>query len=136
MDLIIADDRRLEAVASLTYRQKPRPVRDVGISWLSREGEDAAGQPAYGLRLFQVGPGGEIPIHNHLYLQTMYILSGEFECWEFDPDTDELKETVTCRAGDTVFVPSLAPHGMRNLSSEEPATFLCCICTLAEDQGA
>jgi quercetin dioxygenase-like cupin family protein len=48
------------------------------------------GYSEYGHRLFTAGPDGEIPIHNYFYVQTMYILSGQFECWRFDPQTDEM----------------------------------------------
>jgi quercetin dioxygenase-like cupin family protein len=37
--------------------------------------------------------------------------------------------------GDTVVVPSMQPHGMRNLSETEAATFLCCICNLYEKEA-
>ncbi len=59
-------------------------VIGTSIRWLSQHGEDENGIPEYGLRFFTIQPGGQIPIHNHFYHQTMYILSGEFECWEFD----------------------------------------------------
>ena len=108
-------------------------VKDVSVRWLSKVGEDAAGSPAYGLRLFTVGPGGEIPTHNHAYVQTMYIVTGEFECWEVSPDSGEVV-TKVCGPGDMVYVPSLEPHGMRNTSTTQPGQFLCCICTLEAPQ--
>ncbi|MEW5724057.1 MAG: cupin domain-containing protein, partial [Thermodesulfobacteriota bacterium] len=79
-------------------------------------------------------PEGEIPIHNHFYLQTMYILTGRFECFQYDPETERPVKSVVCGPGDTVFIPSLEPHGMRNLSETEPASFLCCICALGEGE--
>jgi quercetin dioxygenase-like cupin family protein len=117
------------------YRGKPHDVKGIRVRWLSRFGKDDLGHPEYGLRLFTAEPGGEIPIHNHFYVQTMYILSGRFECWLFDPQTDELMEKWTCGPGDVVYVPSMEPHGMRNLSDTEPATFLCCICNVYEQEG-
>lgn len=120
-------------VGAITYKGKSSEVKGVSVRWLSRVGQDAEGAPAYGLRLFTIGPGGEIPIHNHAYVQTMYIVSGEFECWELNPDTAELVKKI-CGPGDMVYVPSMEPHGMRNLSSTEPGQFLCCICTLEAPQ--
>jgi quercetin dioxygenase-like cupin family protein len=117
-------------IESLSYREQPRTVKGVAVQWLSKFGEDEQGYPEYGLRLFTVGPDGEIPIHNHSYIQTMYILSGQFDCYQFDPETDEPVEKRTCGPGDAVYIPSMEPHGMKNLSSAEPGTFLCCICTL------
>jgi quercetin dioxygenase-like cupin family protein len=117
------------------YRGKPYDVKGIHVRWLSRFGEDDMGYPEYGLRLFTAEPEGEIPIHNHFYVQTMYILSGQFECWRFDPQTDEMVDTWSCGPGDVVYVPSMEPHGMRNTSHTERATFLCCICNVYEDEG-
>jgi quercetin dioxygenase-like cupin family protein len=125
-----ADEVERIKIESLSYRQQSRAVKEVTVQWLSKFGEDAQGYPAYGLRLFTVGPDGEIPAHSHSYMQTMYFLSGRFECYRFDPETDEPTETRICGPGDAVYVPSMEPHGMKNLSSIEPGTFLCCICTL------
>jgi quercetin dioxygenase-like cupin family protein len=120
-------------IGSLQYKGVTSQVRGVTVRWLSKVGQDSQGSPAYGLRLFTIGPGGEIPTHNHAYMQTMYIVSGRFECWEVHPDTDEMV-TKICGPGDMVYVPSLEPHGMRNMSSTEPGQFLCCICTLEAPQ--
>ena len=117
-------------VGAVPYKGLSSNAKDVAVQWLSKVGIDAQGAPKYGLRLFTVGPGGEIPIHNHAYEQTMYIISGQFECWAADPDTDEILEKKICGAGDMVYIPGMEPHGMRNISSEQPGQFLCCICTL------
>ncbi len=66
--------------------------------------------------------------------QTMYVLSGRFECWRFDPQTDELLATVEVGPGDYIYIPSLEPHGMKNLSDEQAGSFLCCIANLYQDQ--
>jgi len=120
-------------VDKFPYHGKLRDVKGISVRWLSKFGEDDLGQPEYGLRLFTAEPGGEIPIHNHFYVQTMYILNGRFECWRFDPDTDQLKEKVTCSQGDVIYVPSMEPHGIRNLSETETASFLCCICNIYDE---
>jgi mannose-6-phosphate isomerase-like protein (cupin superfamily) len=59
----------------------------------------------------------------------MYILDGEFECWQFDPETDSIKKKVTCGPGTSIYIPSREPHGMKN-TSDGPSTFLCCICNV------
>jgi quercetin dioxygenase-like cupin family protein len=117
-------------VGAVQYKGESSDAKHVGVQWLSKVGQDAEGSPAYGLRLFTVGPAGEIPIHNHAYVQTMYIVSGNFECGAFDLDTDKMIDKRICGPGDMVYIPSLEPHGMRNLSETEPGQFLCCICTL------
>jgi len=122
-------------IEKFPYRGKTYDVRGISVRWLSKHGDDGSGYPEYGLRFFTAQPGGEIPIHNHFYHQTMYILSGAFECCAYDPKSDEVVEKVTCRAGDTIYIPSMEPHGMRNLSDTEPAAFLCCICNVYDREG-
>jgi quercetin dioxygenase-like cupin family protein len=120
-------------VGLVNFQGKSSEAKGVSVRWLSKVGQDSQGGPAYGLRLFTVGPGGEIPTHDHAYVQTMYIVSGEFECWEMNPKTGELNKKI-CRPGDMVYVPSMEPHGMRNTSATQPGQFLCCICTLEAPQ--
>ena len=96
-----AQDVEKVKVESIAYKEQMKSVKEVTVQWLSKTGQDKSGYPEYGLRLFTVGPDGEIPIHSHFYIQTMYILSGEFECWQFDPDTEEIIDKKTCGPGDS-----------------------------------
>ena len=116
------------------YRGEMHDVIGTSVRWLSKHGEDGHGSPEYGLRFFTIQPGGYIPIHNHFYHQTMFILSGEFECWEFNAENDELKNKVTCGPGSSIYIPSMEPHGMKN-TTDGPATFLCCICNVYEEDA-
>lgn len=125
-----AEDRKIE---TYPYKGKPIPVKDVWIRWLSQVGPDGA--PEYGLRFFTIGPGGAIPIHNHLYYQTMYILSGRVRCFRHDPGTDEIVEEKVLGANDFIFIPTMEVHSMRNESEREPVTFLCCIANVYEDES-
>ncbi len=127
------DDVAEVTVEFANYKGKPQPVTGVRVRWLSKGQQDEGGAPGYGLRLFVVDAGGEIPIHDHAYIQTMYILTGQFECWQFDPATDGLIGKKVCGPGDVIYVPSMEPHGMRNISPTEGGSFLCCICTPQED---
>ena len=63
----------------------------------------------------------------------MYILSRRFECWQFDRETDALVSKVVCEPEDAIYIPNMEPHGMKNLSDTEPATFLCCIANVYEE---
>jgi len=81
---------------------------------------------------FTIQPGGQIPNYNHFYHQTMYIISGEFECWEFDSETDETKQKIGCGPGTSIYISSTEPHGMKN-TSDGPSTFLCCICNVYDN---
>jgi quercetin dioxygenase-like cupin family protein len=120
-------------IEKFPYRGKPYDVKGISVRWLSKAGQDDSGYPEYGLRYFTAQPGGEIPIHNHFYHQTMYIVSGSFECYQYDSETDQVVKKVICNPGDAIFIPSMEPHGMKNLSDTEPGAFLCCICNVYEE---
>jgi len=120
-------------IESYPYKNEPYPVKDTWIRWLSQAGPEGA--PEYGLRLFTVGPKGSIPIHNHLYYQTMYILTGHLSITSHDPETDEPLETKQMGPHDFVFIPTMEPHSMVNLSETETSTFLCCIANVFEEDS-
>ena len=134
MEILKWKDVEETKVEKIAYKGTMNEVKGITLRWLSKSGEDDMGLPEYGLRFFTAQPKGEIPIHNHFYIQTMYILSGRFECWSFDGETNELIEKKVCGPGDSIYIPSMEPHGMRNLSDTEEATFLCCIGTVHEDK--
>ena len=126
MEAMNFGDRVEINVGQVQYKGTPQDVNGITVRWLSRVGTDASGNPEHGLRHFTIQPGGVIPIHDHFYHQTMYILDGQFECWEFDPKTDRVTETSVVGPGDFVYVAGMAPHGMKNIG-DTPGTFLCCI---------
>src|SRR5574341_1320074 len=122
MQVLNVNDRTDKKIQTFPYKGKPLEVKDVWIRWLSQAGPDGA--PEYGLRFFTIGPSGYIPIHNHFYHQTMYILSGRMSCMCHDPMTDAVVEERLVGPNDLIYVPSMEPHSMKNLSDKEPATFL------------
>ncbi len=126
-------DVKKNRIETYPYKGKPYAVKDVWIQWLSQAGPKDS--PEYGLRFFTIGPQGEIPIHNHFYIQTMYILSGRLSVVAHDSKTDERVEERIMGPGDFVFVPSMEVHSMRNLSDSEDATFLCCIANVYEEES-
>ncbi len=130
MYVINVNDRKDSKIESYPYKGKPLEVKDVWIRWLSQAGPEDS--PEYGLRFFTIGPGGYIPIHNHLYHQTMYILKGRLSVMSHDPQTDEVVEERVMGPNDLVYVPTMEPHSMKNLSDTEDATFLCCIANVYE----
>jgi len=132
MDILNVNDREEKRIESFPYKSKSLKVREVGIRWLSQAGPPDS--PEYGLRFFTVGPGGEIPIHNHFYVQTMYILSGKMVVYSYDRETDEQTSERAVGPHDIIFVPSMEPHSMKNASETENATFLCCIANVYEDE--
>lgn len=127
-----AKDVKEKKIDSFPYKGKTLVVKDVTIRWLSQAG--AADSPEYGLRFFTVTPGGEIPIHNHFYHQTMYILSGRLTARSHDPETDRVLEEKEVGPDDFIYVPTMEPHSLRNPSSSEECTFLCCIANVYEEE--
>ncbi len=121
-------------VKEIDYKGTMNEVKGISLRWLSKAGEDDKGLPEYGLRFFTAQPKGEIPIHNHFYVQTMFVLSGKFECRRFDVDTNELIEKRICGPGDSIYIPTMEPHGMKNMSDTEEGTFLCCICNVYDNK--
>ncbi len=127
-----ANDVGEQKMGTYPYKGKPQTLKEVYIRWLSQVGPD--GSVEYGLRFFTIGPDGEIPIHNHFYYQTMYIMSGHVRCFQHDAKTDAIVGEKVLGPGDFVFVPSMEVHSMKNESDREPVTFLCCIANVyAED---
>ena len=127
-----ASDEKDNKIDTYPYKGKPFKVKDVWIRWLSQAGP--ADSPEYGLRFFTIGPGGNIPIHNHFYIQTMYILSGRLSVVSHRLEDDAEVEEKTMGPNDFVFIPSLEAHSMRNLSDTEGATFLCCIANVYPEE--
>jgi quercetin dioxygenase-like cupin family protein len=125
-------DRVANRIESYPYNDQVLPVKDVSIRWLSKAGPD--GSPNYGLRYFTIGPEGEIPVHSHAYLQTMYILTGTLDVCAHDAQSDAIIDRKQVRPSDFVFVPSMEPHSMRNPSSTDSVTLLCCIGNASGDR--
>ncbi|MFH1952940.1 MAG: cupin domain-containing protein [Pseudomonadota bacterium] len=132
MEILNVNDREETKIERFPYKGKSLEVREVGVRWLSKAGPEDS--PEYGLRFFTVGPGGEIPIHNHFYVQTMYILSGHFAVYSYDIETDEQTDEQAVGPDDAIFVPSMEPHSMKNMSQTERGTFLCCIANVYENE--
>ena len=133
MMVINVNDKKDNKIETFPYKGKPLEVKDVWIRWLSQVGPEGA--PEYGLRFFTIGKGGLIPIHNHFYQQTMYILSGRVMVTSYNVETDERVEEKVMGPNDIVFVPSMEPHSIRNVSDTEEVTFLCCIANIYEDES-
>ncbi len=133
MDVLNFKDCEDVKIEKFPFKGSQRVVKGTSIRWLSRCGDDGNGNPEYGLRYFTIQPGGEIPIHNHFYHQTMYILSGKFLCYRYEMESEEAVEKKITESGDFVYIPSMEPHGMKNIG-DEPATFLCCIANVYEDK--
>ncbi len=131
MDILNAADCAKTKIQDYPYKGKKYPVKEVWIQWLSQAGPKDS--PEYGLRLFTIGPEGEIAIHNHLYYQTMYILTGHLLMVGYDGATDAKVMEREIGPGDVVFIPTMEPHSLHNVSNTEPCTLLCCIANVYEE---
>lgn len=132
--MIVMNEKNVKKnkIETFPYKGKSYAVKEVWVQWLSQAGPKDS--PEYGLRFFTVGPGGEIPIHNHFYYHTMYVLKGFLSVASYDDKTDRVLEEKTVGPDDYIFVPTMEPHSIRNLSEKEEATFLCCIANVYEDE--
>jgi len=119
-------------IPTFPYRGKKLEVKETYIRWLSQTGPEDA--PEYGLRFFTMGPGGAIPIHKHFYYQTMFVLEGRMLVTSYDAETDEKIEEKEMGPYDVVFIPTMDPHSVVNLSDVEKVTFLCCIANVYDDE--
>jgi quercetin dioxygenase-like cupin family protein len=133
MEVMNARDVEGKKVGSIVYKGRTCDVKGVTIQWLSKAGPDPA-SPAYGLRVFTIAPGAEIPNHDHFYVQTMYMLTGELIVYTHDRESDAVLVEKRIGAGDFVFVPTMEPHSMINPSGSQEAVFLCCIGNVYEDR--
>ncbi|MFH1060127.1 MAG: cupin domain-containing protein [Pseudomonadota bacterium] len=131
MNICRADDVEKRKIEKFPYKGKEYDVKSVWIQWLSSVGP--AETPEYGLRLFTVGPGGEIPIHKHFYYQTMFMLKGNLIGYAYDQETDALLSETPIGPNELAFIPSMQPHRFVNPSQDEECLFLCCIANVYED---
>jgi len=88
----------------------------VTIRWLISESD---GAPNFAMRLFEVKPGGQTPLHAHSWEHEVYILNGKGVVWKEGNE-------VEVQPGTAVFVPSDEKHCFRN-TGKEKLQFLCLI---------
>ena len=88
----------------------------VTIRWLVGPEQ---GAPHFAMRLFEMQPGAEIPLHHHWYEQEMYMLAGRGRCRTSENER-ELSE------GDAVWVAPEQEHGFSN-PGPEVVRFICCV---------
>ena len=69
------------------------------------------GAPNFVMRLFEIGPGGQTPLHSHEWEHEMFVLSGEGACVLEDKE-------VPLASQDAVFMPGGEKHCFRNTGDE------------------
>lgn len=87
------------------------------LRWLIAQKD---GAPHYAMRLFEIEPGGSIPVHVHEDIEhEIFILEGEARC--SDGNEENLVKT-----GDALLVLPNDKHGFKN-TSDKPFRFICVI---------
>jgi len=118
----------LQRALTLAQLDKNQALPHIGIAvdtyTILLTGEDTNGQ--FCLIDMHVPPGGGPPPHRHDFEETFIVLDGELDV------TFRGNKSVV-RAGDTVNIPSNAPHQFHN-SSSKPVRLLC-ICSPAGQEN-
>jgi quercetin dioxygenase-like cupin family protein len=90
--------------------------KDVSIRWLITKDDGAEN---FAMRLFDLGPGGHTPFHNHDFEHEVFIVEGQGTL-RIEGREESLKR------GDVVFVPADVEHQFLS-SAEGTLRFLCLI---------
>jgi len=110
MYVVNYDERELEGVnlagAELTT-----------VRWLIGR---RTGAKTYAMRLFEIAPGGKIPLHQHDEEHEIFILDGRAKVLGAPNELYAKKD-------DAVFIPSNEEHGYDNTDSTKPFRFICVI---------
>lgn len=84
------------------------------------------GAKTYAMRLFEIAPGGIIPLHQHDEEHEIFVLSGRAKVLG-------LPDELYAKKDDAVFIPSNEEHGYDNTDGEEPFRFICVIPLLTQE---
>ncbi len=91
----------------LKKRKAPRYIRKEGITSYLLASPRTCGAEQLTTSLVEIEPGGEQRVHSHVPEQIYYILEGNGLMNVGD-------KTVHVERGDCIFIPSGAPHGLKN----------------------
>lgn len=91
-------------------------AQGVTIRWLISESD---GAPNFAMRLFEVEPGGQTPLHTHSWEHELFVLEGEGVVWQEG-------EEMPIQSGTVVYVSPGEKHCFRNKGSQV-LRFLCLI---------
>jgi quercetin dioxygenase-like cupin family protein len=97
-------------------------IKDITVRWLI---SDKDGAENFAMRLFEVGPGGYSPYHQHEQEHEIFILEGEGVTKKEDGE-------VRFKAGDVFFIKSGEWHNFTNTGSGQ-LKFICLIPYLKKD---
>ncbi len=98
------------------------PVKDVNVRWLIDNNDGAKN---FAMRMFEIKPFSNVPLHNHWQDHEIFILNGKGKFYN-----DE-GESFNVQTGDVLYIPPNEKHGIEN-NDEETLKFLCLIPYLKE----
>ncbi|MFW9909291.1 MAG: cupin domain-containing protein [Candidatus Thorarchaeota archaeon] len=111
------------AMYVLSYKERDREeitmdgAQKTTVRWLI---DRRTGAKTYAMRLFEIAPGGVIPLHSHEEEHEIFILQGTAKLLGAEKETFAKKD-------DIVFIPSLEQHGYDNTEGKELFRFICVI---------
>ncbi|MHA1772012.1 MAG: cupin domain-containing protein [Candidatus Thorarchaeota archaeon] len=84
------------------------------------------GARTYAMRIFEIAPGGKVPLHHHPEEHEIFVLQGQITL---------LSEhgTKIGKKDDVIFIPPNEPHGYDNTEGKEPFRFICVIPLLEKE---
>jgi len=91
-------------------------VKDTKLRWLISKKDGAEN---FAMRLFEIEPGGNTPLHQHDWEHEVFVVEGKGEA----RDKENRKPF---KKGDIFFIPSMEWHQFVN-TSDETLKFLCLI---------
>jgi quercetin dioxygenase-like cupin family protein len=98
-------------------------LKDISVRWLISKRDGAKN---FAMRLFEVGPGGYSPYHQHEWEHEMFVLEGEGVARKEGGE-------VPFKAGDVFFIAPWDWHNFSNTGSG-PLKFLCLIPYFEKDK--
>jgi quercetin dioxygenase-like cupin family protein len=105
---------------TLQFRGRPVRIKGTTIRWLVNEETVGENYPYnFALRYFTMKPRGIIPLHEHAYEETLYVLKGRIK-------VETESEKALLKPGQYVYLGPNEPHKVANVGPGE-AAFLCCI---------
>jgi quercetin dioxygenase-like cupin family protein len=86
----------------------------------------STGAKSFALRLFEIQPGGIVPLHQHPEEHEIFVITGK-------ADVMSSSGSIPARKDDVVFVPSNMVHGIDNRKGKEVFRFICAIPLLSKE---
>ena len=93
------------------------PVKDVYVRWLIDNNDGAQN---FAMRMFEIQPYTEVPVHEHWQDHEIYILEGKGKFY------NDAGISHMVQKGDVLYIPPNEKHGIAN-EEKEILRFLCLI---------